>query len=372
MSENPDVTNVKPAPHYRSGKADPALVRAWEMLFEYDEQAVEAQDNFRLSRKRLVIVTFMSTTIAVLASWVADIQWLYLILGTLSFVLPVLASVTANIAQKFERISAWLKHRLVAERIRSEIYLYRMEAGAYATVEKEERDNLLNTRINEAGEFIRTDDFHAASENGKISREERIDKMYETLGEDDGHKKLNIENYISIRVRGQKEWYDKRVSKNYQSMRRRTTIAIYVQALGAILGALVLFLNLDGRFMTITTITNALSFAITSWTNVELIGQIYGIFSYASRQLSPYLLEWDISKGDSKLKAAETKKQKALEIVDKVEGILTFEREEWYSIALQTLSSNDDSLFQEVERLQKQRQSKQNDNANPNGITPTQ
>lgn len=360
---------VAQLPPHRQPDVDRMLARAWELMFYYDHQAVEARRTFNTSRYRLIVMTFASTATAVFAAWFIEVNWLYVVLTALAFALPIVAGASVKIAQQFERVSAWLKHRIVAERIRSEIYLYRMRAKNYAEGEPHEADNMLNAKLGELQRMIDTDDFHAANTR---KDDQWLDNMYAEIARDDkygdnGHQQLSIEDYLRIRGEGQRDWYLKRVERDYHLYRRLNVISTFVQISGSIFVALIVLLGFDGRFITFPTLTNAASFALAAYVNVRLTGQVYGVFNMTRRELDTLLGEWEAFQNDPDAQDQQKRKAKEKELVTRIEDTLSWEREEWYRVALQTLSANDENLFKAVEKLHKGRNSTDDkDKANEN------
>lgn len=339
---------------HKQPDVDKILVRAWERMFYYDLQANEARRLFSTSRYRIILLTLASTFTAVFAAWAIENNVIYGVMTALALVLPILAGASVNIAQQFERVSAWLKHRLVAERIRAEIYLYRMRAGEYSKLEPHLTDDKLGERLAEIESTVETDDFHATSIHKDATW---LDTMYADLQKsysDDGHQMLSIHEFLRIRGKGQRDWYLSRIERDYRRYRFFNIAATFVQTSGGILVALIVLLGIDGRYITVPTLTNALGFAITAYVNVLLTGQVYGVFNVTRKELDRVLDAWDTFQNNPEAQDEAEYQAKATEIVETVELKLAWEREEWYRVAFQTLSSNDENLFKAVDKLQKE------------------
>ena len=349
-----EAPNTPPPLAHKQPDADKILVRAWERMFYYDVQANEARRLFSTSRYRIIWLTLASTVTAVFAAWAIENKVLYTIMTALALALPILAGASVNIAQQFERVSAWLKHRLVAERIRAEIYLYRMHASEYSKLQDYERDDKLGHRLAEIESTVETDDFHAT---GVKKDAAWIDDMYADLQasyQDDGHQQLSVHDFLRIRGKGQRDWYLSRIERDYRRYRFFNISATFVQMSGGIFVALIVLLGIDGRYITAPTLTNALGFAITAYVNVLLTGQIYGVFNVTRKELDRVLDTWDTFQNNPEAKDEALYQAKVIAIVETVEEKLAWEREEWYRVAFQTLSSNDENLFKAVDKLQKE------------------
>lgn len=355
---------------------DQILLRAWRLMFQHDLKAVAARKNFSRTRSSLILITVLSTVVAVWATFVSDELVLYKLLAFIALSLPIVGSTYITYIQRFSKITVWLKHRVVAERIRSEIYQYRMKVGDYkiigqSPVSKAEIPSeaskaetptpsevpkvTISTPSEQLNEMIHTIEKELESEEAYIDVDnKKVDaKIAGRLSEEGNNNtdgRLEFDDYLRIRGTRQKNWYEKNIKKNYSKTKDYTSLALVVQMGGAILTALVLVAGLDSQFIVFATVTNAISFGINSWITVEMTGQVYSIFNVARKQLSKHLGDWDAF--NNQLDRDETTiTNEQLRIVVAIEATLGEERENWYRLALQTLSSNDQALFQAVEEL---------------------
>lgn len=167
---------------------------------------------------------------------------------------------------------------------------------------------------------------------------------------------MNFEDYLKIRGINQKNWYEGTINKNSKKNQYYRSLALFVQMGGAVLTALVVVTGLDSQFIVFAAVTNVIGFGIHSWMTVETTGQFNSIFNVARKQLSKHLGDWDVfsdqSNMDESINTEERIMSKQQYIVEAIERTLSTEREDWYRLSLQTLSSNDQVLFQAVEDLQ--------------------
>lgn len=345
-----ESTAAPPSPE--SQFADKTLYRAWEVMFEYDAHAISANRNFKRTRAILIGVTVSSTILAALATVLSDLQnqWVFRVFAIVAFSLPIVGNGIVTYIQRFGRVEFWLKHRVICERMRSEIYLYRMRAGHYAEIEPVYLNEKLNELIHSAEKFINAEDMFITEKNNRkpsVHWSERLKKYG-----DDGQS-MTFEAYLKIRGEGQRNWYASRLGKNYRIMRSVTTWALVIQVLGSLVAGLALFEGFDPRLILVATVTNAISTGLNTWVTVALTGQVYGIFNIARKELSQHLGMWDAFSDNPESQDADKTRAKQIEIVTAIERTLAWEREEWYRVALQTLSSQDQALFQAVEELHK-------------------
>jgi|GEM_PF-2694175 len=352
---------------------DKMLLSAWRLMFQHDLKAVVARQNFSQTRSSLIIITVLSTIVAVSATFVDSDLVIYKLLAFVALSLPIVGSTYITYIQRFAKITIWLKHRVVAERIRSEIYQYRMRAGVYGISSKPDASNpdvnkeillsaseRLNMNIHTIEKELESEEAYIAVDSKRVDSK-IVDRLeHENKTYPDGT--IDFQDYLRIRGVDQKEWYENNIKKNYTKTKDYTSLALVIQMGGAVLTALVLVAGMDKQFIVFATVTNAISFGINSWITVEMTGQVYSIFNIARKKLSKHLGDWDaledqIIKDQITLTDTELHTKK-LEIVDAIESTLGEERENWYRLALQTLSSNDQALFQAVEDLRQDKPDK--------------
>jgi hypothetical protein len=346
---------------------DKTLLRAWRLMFQHDLKAVAARKNFVKTRSSLIIITVLSTVAAVFATFFDKDLVLYKLLAVIALSLPIAGSAYITYIQRFSKITIWLKHRVVAERIRAEIYQYQMKVGGYKAANKLlKSDNKTNTvapklpseqlnkEVHKIAKELDTEETYIAVDSKQVDA--KIAKQLKKENRPNADSTLCFDSYLEIRGAQQKEWYEGRINKNYKKTQNYTSLALVFQMGGAILTALALVAGLDSKFIVFATVTNAISFGINSWITVEMTAQVYSIFNVARKQLSKHLGDWDaftdqFPKGLSTI-PKEERKAKEDSIVEAIEKTLNKEREDWYNLALQTLSSNDQALFQAIEDSQ--------------------
>ncbi len=340
---------------------DKVLQSAWEMMYKYDEQAVAAKDSFHRTRKWLILTTVGSSVFTFFAALLTAQQTVFILLAAIAVALPIVGNGLVGYIQQFGRITSWLNYRVVVERIRNEIFLYRMDAGDYAQISDPERDDKLIERIHDIqASAITHEDFHIAADRGGAKHLPTTDWLKRLLAKDPGDKPLDFETYLQIRGREQRKWYENRVNISYKRMKNFRTAAILIQMGGGIFAALLVLLAQQPLFIILTTVTNAVGFGINAWMNVEMTGQIYGIFNVASNRLGKHIGLWEAFQNNPDAQDPQKRTAKQMQIVNGIEEDLAWEREEWYRVAYQTLSSNDQSLFKAVEELHKRNNNESN------------
>jgi hypothetical protein len=335
---------------------DRNLQIAWIKMLNYDLQAIDARKSFRHTRIGLIVITTLSTIAASWATFFVDNSRgpFFIGLAFIALSFPIFGNAMINYIQRFENITIWLKHRMIAERMRSEIFQYRMGAGKYA-VDEHKRDNLLNHEIHEAEKVVTMDEVKASKYQDHLQNEWR-NIIFSRDG--DYGEELSFEEYFRIRCVDQKMWYNNRIHRNYSNMKKLTMLALAIQVCGAVFTGFALLSGIgDPRWI---IASNAVGFAINSFVNVEMTGQLYGLFDVVQKELSKHEGEWYSYANDPEFATPAGQQTLQLEMIEKIEKTLAWERDEWYRVALQTLSSNDQALFKAVEELH-QRNGSDND-----------
>ena len=147
----------------------------------------------------------------------------------------------------------------------------------------------------------------------------------------------SVTTYIKTRVHKQIDWYRDRVEKDYLRSKRYAQYAMIITTIGSILG--IALSVIDPRLVGLVAITNSISVALTSWTNVTMIGKTYNIYNATWQRLDNTLTEWRAI--ENKLTDKEKGRR---EFVAEIECILTSELREWAKTAMEIQVSNDRSM----------------------------
>ena len=152
------------------------------------------------------------------------------------------------------------------------------------------------------------------------------------------HKALDFATYKSIRMDGQKDWYDRKIVDDYGLHRRTARASRAVLGIGAVVAAL----GLAGspEFSVVIAITTALAAAITSDSNVNMFGKTYSIFQTATRELGNLNRVWLAKQNNPDMTNPDKRLEVERDFVELVEQIANTERESWYQLVvnIQTIS----------------------------------
>lgn len=294
-------------------------------------------------------------------------------LGIIILSLPIIGLNVLNYTELYAGPTTWIQYRVAAEKIRSNIYLYRTKTEkaciedsttqnppesttpkpiqSYSYTKESERDiklaSILSQVTDEIPQKVPYTRNNGQPENvddeiGEEDAKKLIKPALEYSAEgDDGLGDLvddeKFKIYIKTRVHKQIDWYRDRVEKDYLRSKRYTQYAMIITTLGSVLG--IALSVIDPRLVGLVAIANAISVALTSWTNVTMIGKTYNIYNTTWQRLDNTLTEW---------RAVENRLTDKIEgrriFIAEVECILMTELSEWSKTAMEIQVSNDRSM----------------------------
>ncbi len=115
--------------------------RVKDQIYYFDQQAKKNQMWYRILKKSAIVCSILTTMVIALAFVVSDEWKVGMGIGALSLSTLVLATYQW---EEFANYGAkWEKFRLVAEQLKSEMFLYKNQAGHYASSDGEERHRKL-------------------------------------------------------------------------------------------------------------------------------------------------------------------------------------------------------------------------------------
>lgn len=384
---------------YYTAEGDRVLAYAWELYETYSNgSGTQKKQNAKI-RQLIIILIFLTSTLAVFntlpgmdfvaglvgggLSYLPDVfsRW-YGLFGslTLSAILVVLSVATSamlSYASQFTPMKAWIMYRVGADRIRSEIYLYRMLAGRYKGMEpgsQEIRKEFLeqiegiNQQIYEletAPPFLQT------LEAGKVTRRspslprrlawwagapfrwltipfKQLSKLWSDRGrssgsggrkrlsgryypeKDNGFNQLKGKDYLQYRAVPQRDWYVMRVDEDYAKIKDYRTVLLTIGGASAVLAAI--------RLEPYIVITTAAAVAINTHIQLNLIGSTYGNYHVTASRLDSEIVRWQ------NLENPEAP-ENVSSFVENVERILEEERVIWMQQASQAQKETEQNLI---------------------------
>lgn len=348
---------------------DLVLLAAWRRLMYYDRISFYEKENFIQLRKLVILITFFGTiaSIGVLLLDFLPQQSLNFI-GMLALALPIVALAVMQYTSRYAAPTTWIQYRYAAERIRSNIYLYRTKAGIYNT-DDYKRDNLLQKAVKDVARIItntvppekqKQDRRLAKVQAANLEKPMGEKPLYEQAmseiapalkysGGDDGFLlPLSLDQYTKTRVHQQRNWYRERVQHDYASAKIFSQWALGITAIGSILGLVLGSQNV--QWVGLVAVANALSVSVNAWGNARMFGKTYGIYDKTARQLEDTETDWHTHKNDPDFSANYDKFER--DFIQQVEAILMNELDSWYSIATETQLTNDQMLVSNIRDIQ--------------------
>ena len=309
---------------------------------------------FDIIRYWLILVCvgiIVTAAITALNNYQADPAILWILRVGL-IIIPIFSVGLLNYAAEYARSTAWIEYRVGAEKIRTQIYLYRTNSDGYTEAEcksKSKKDKLIDT-VQETYKQISNSDFvpFMRSRDPKTLKDEIAQHCNASPGTgngDNGLGELTVENYLKWRVKKQIQWYENRIERDYILKRRSTVGALVLAGTGSALVAL------SPAFAPIVALTTACGIAVTLWSNASTIGATYGIFQRAASDLDLRVNRWE-----SLPPVEQQIPLKRSEIVTSMENIFEQERDDWET-AVKQMQQSVDKAFKEIRDAVQQKES---------------
>jgi hypothetical protein len=249
--------------------------------------------------------------------------------------LPLLIAGTLTWMMQFMPGTAWIGYRIGAELVRYQLVLYRMSAGDFMGKGPNEQQELLLDRVKQARRRV---DQLGSSEPYTLPTPVDLAAAVKAKCDDerdDGFSPLTVDEYLLYRIRPQREWYIRKLHRNYNDLRNWRAAVLFVTGLGAFLVAI----NLEPW----VAVTTALATGAGIFIDLKMYGRTYAIYHTAVMELDEEVARWQALPQDRKDEPREIS-----EFVKTVEDILQRERERWMQQAMQSQTASEQSLLRNV------------------------
>ena len=331
-SLNPEAKNQELKQH------DPALLAAWRRFVDYDRVSTAQKAEYQSIRSWVITLGLAASTGAVLSVFVSTIpflgQGLKEFLRIALIILPIVSVALMNYSAQFATSTAWIEYRVGAETIRSAIYRYRLRAGEFMGKGDLERQKMLldvlhaaDQRIEEQGATL------PYVQQFDDTLLEKIAHKTDTPKLDNGLNPLDLQQYIESRSIPQMNWYIRKISNDYDKMRRERIQALVVAGAGSVISGL--GWGLEG----LVAITTAMGVALTRLAEMRMYGATYGIFHMTATRIQEELTRWQILPLEEQRKT-EVQSQ----FVVNFEKIFEDEREMWRAHAINTQLGSEENI----------------------------
>lgn len=314
---------------------DPALQAAWRRFLNYSDVSTRQKKLYRRLRQAIIGIAFTASALAVLSAFqfLKDVEFLSDLIRVALIILPIAGVAVMTYATQFAAGTTWIEYRVSAERIRSNIYLFRLQAGNYHSKSIDEQRRLLLEAVEKADDRIETDKTvpYLKILDDDISM--NIDSETQHPN-DDGVSQISIQEYLDYRVKPQFGWYVNRIRKDYTNMKQWRIASLIIAALGSVLA------GIGGDLVSLVAVTTALGASVSLWMELRMHGYTYNIYHWAAISIQESLNEWNILSDSQKANGGI---QSVL--VDKIENIFWDESKRWRDQAIQAQTSSEEQLF---------------------------
>lgn len=334
---------------------DIALRSAYEGLLRYDKASGDQKGLYVMLRQWVIYIGFATTLIAVIASTIspefsalidAAVRFVFgwtgvqpdgVAGGLLRFLLLVLPLFSAGIlgySSDFVPSNLWFDYRVLAERLRREIFLYRTNGAGYNDKSPHDQQVALL-------EMVRQVDAESSS---PVSVHQQIvqdapdfeARVKAAMYEENPFSALTVEQYIKQRLIPQRKWYLNKCYDDHNGLRRTRITALVVAGTGSAFA----FINREPW----VAVTTALSLAISMSMDLRMYGRTYNIYHLAAQQLRSEYDLWFIQNEDLRKDPAQR-----AEFIGRVEKIFADEIENWTRQAKQSSSELEEAMSRSLE-----------------------
>jgi hypothetical protein len=414
----PEKSQPAPTPPKRdtlealaAGQDDGVLVYAWELYETYSNGSQMQKNSNGGIRQRVIWLIFWTSVLAVFTtlpgvSWLLEqtaawfvvqlnpavdtmavaldgeyTTWISNLggfaLSAVLIVLSVSTSALLTFASQFSPLKAWIMYRAGADRIRSEIYLYRMLAGQYTGMTANTREirqvfldriESINQKIyeletappflqlisEEEGSYrhstpriwwnrLKRLTLQAANTTGKgivraiTPRTTEDGKKTRLSGRyfpefDDGFNDLTVDDYIEYRIMPQRNWYVQKVYEDYEKIKDWRKVTLAIGGASAVLAAV--------RLEPYIVITTAAAVAVNTHIQLNLIGNTYGNYHITASRIDSAIVRWTNLTDEER-----TDPNKISAFVTEIESIFEDERRIWIQQASQAQQESEQTLI---------------------------
>ncbi len=363
-TNTPKQNEVSAAESYTTPH-DPALRYAWRLYNDFDGISVQQKGENLRRRTWIIVLVWFTSVLALVPSSAIFAGWLSPSVPYIRAALVLLPAITAALltfAGQFTPPRVWIAYRAGAEKIRREIYLYRLQAGDYTTESSigERQQHLLSNVGDLAAEIMQPDAVphfpspaynrkrypeYFSEENAALTAPQRDDlpvPVNTDTKEDDGYSLLGGMEYMRWRVIPQRDWYKGKIYKDFDKLRQWRTGTLVVGVLGS--GAAVAAYVLPGTEVLIAIVA-ATTLSIGTYVQLKMFGGLYGSYSRTLSLLNAEKAKWDIRPESDKADPDVTR-----ELGDIIETIFQEERDVWIQHATQAQVESEQALARGVER----------------------
>jgi hypothetical protein len=344
---------------------DDALLYAWRHFIAFDAVS-NNQKRLHLRYRRLIIILgFVASATAVL-SILPPVEWFFRILeensqgSSVGFILlarvlviiaPITIAILMALALQFAPGVVWVIHRVYAESIKREIYLYRAKSEKYrpthlTNLQRKQRliravdracaeIDKLDTLIPYQQEISKSN-LDELPKRIKPSKSENI-RGYTDHESDNGFSPISGAEYDEWRVVAQRNWYANRMQKDYRYLEVSRIVVLLIGGFGTFFAAM------GFGWERMVVVTTALAVAITTYIQLKMYGQVYANYHRTIKSLDTRIMDWTLLTPEEKSNPEQSSKY-----VCAIENIFRSERRKWMEQAMQAMVTTEQAIAKNV------------------------
>ena len=298
---------------------DESLRMAWQTFSVYDLNAIKHQRFYHRMQNAVLILTVTATMLALTHTALftnkePEPRWLFLLFHYTIICIPILISILVAAISDFKSGQKYISLRAGAETVKRDIFQYRTRTGPFKGMDDGKRRIVLAERVKAVGEQMMSTN---VSESALVPYTGSIPPtMYGAAADDDGLSYLLPDDYVTIRLGDQMNYYQLKANRMEKQLKKLQWVIYFMGGMGTLLAAV----GLDLWIPLATSIFGA----VGTYLEYQQIAETLTKYNHAARDLS-HTMEWWRALG----RQATVKQIDAL--VNRTEDILARELAEWVS-----------------------------------------
>lgn len=303
-------------------KKNPILVEAWQKFAEYDYNSIKLKKSFQKFQYWILALGGLATLLVLLQTQffknpgdkaLASVgKALYFII----ILVPITITVLAAVSNRFKLGNKWIHLRAAAEKIKSEIYRFRLLASFNSARPDtgESWDQYLWKKLTDINNRLMQSEVCQTAVNkykGPIPPD-----MGGDPNKDDGFSILSAEQYIDLRIDDQLYYYKKNTIKMERKLKWCLWLIYIMGGIGTFLAAIKLELWV--------ALTTSIVGIFTTYLEYVQVENNLMIFNQAISSLTDIKTWWSILPADQMQKGENIQK-----LLDSAENIFQAEQNRW-------------------------------------------
>lgn len=326
----------------QKAEKNPILEQAWQKFADYDDNAKKLKKSFSRFQKCILWLGGLATLLVLVQTqFVKNSQTgipypLGEVLRVFIILIPITITILTVASKRFISGNIWIYLRVAAEKIKSEIYRFRLLATLNITPpdQGESWDKNLWKKLTEIDDQLTKEKVFQTpikEYKGPIPPD-----MGGEPDNDDGFNALTAGQYIKIRIDDQLNYYKKNTIKMERQLKWCLWLIYILGGLGTFLAAIKLELWV--------ALTTSIAGIFTTYLRYMQVENNLMVYNQTIRALTDVKIWWNILTGDQKQKVENIKN-----LLDSTENIFQAKQNRWMQnmkTALETLQENKTSADQ--------------------------